>query len=192
MHLFFKGPRGMGKSSLLRQKLLPYEKSLGGFVVQRLMEEGRRIGFRAVTLEQGYPKLEAACTRDLSGVFILRGNKKTSVLEEVLAAVQKDICKRECKLIVLDEIGGIELLSSSFMCVLEQILQSGKPCIGVLKSADNLAHMVSELRLGDGYFQQYDLLEKMILLRGDIIALDQKECSNMDPYIEDFFVRMLF
>jgi nucleoside-triphosphatase len=186
MHLFFQGPSGIGKSSLLRQRLLPYEKSLGGFVVQRLMEEGRQAGFRAVTLEQGYPKIEAIYTRDLSGVFILQRNNKTSVLEEVLAAVEKDVCRSECKLIVLDEIGGIELLSPNFMRRLEHILQGGKPCIGVLKSADNLAHMVSELSLEDSYFQRHCLLEKMILLRGDVITLDQEECSKMDLYIDAF------
>ena len=189
MHLFFQGPRKMGKSSVLRSMLLPHEKNLCGLVVQRLLEEGRQVGFRAVKLKESYPALEIPYACDLDGVFILRGIKKTSVLEEVILEAQKDIGERRCKIIVLDEIGGIELLSPVFMRTLEQILQSGKPCIGVLKSEENLAHTASELHLEQSYFTNRRLLEKMILREGEVISLEQKGSPFMEPIIKAFLLR---
>ncbi len=46
-----------------------------------------------------------------------------------------------CPLVLLDEIGGSELLSDPFRAALEQLLASGTPCLGVFKLEKNARRM---------------------------------------------------
>lgn len=44
-------------------------------------------------------------------------------------------------LVLLDELGGAELLCDPFMAALEDLLAGGTPCLGVLKLAEGARHM---------------------------------------------------
>jgi len=186
MRLFLQGERGIGKSSLLRRVLLPYVGSLRGFVVQRLMEDGRQTGFRAVTLENGFPPLEAPYLPDLPSVFILHGKSYIPSLEETLVRVGSAAKNPRCKLLLLDEIGGIELASPRFMDALHRILESGKPCIGVLKSKGNLAHAAYELELGKGYAALHHNLEQWLRKEGTLLTLERHNRDIIWESVQDF------
>jgi nucleoside-triphosphatase len=167
--LFLHGPRKTGKSSLLREILLPCRNLLAGFVTQRLMKDGELIGFRAELLTGNMPPLEAEYEPDMDGVFILRGKGEKSVLDDVIGAVEAACLKPACKLILLDEIGGIELASTVFMNALSRILSGTKPCIGVLKSKENLEHASSALGLDNRYLDLRARLEEQILRSGELM-----------------------
>jgi nucleoside-triphosphatase len=169
MHLFLQGPRKAGKSTLIRGALLPYQTYVVGFAVQRLMENGEQIGFRAVPADGFLPPLEAEYAPDMDGVFILRGKKNESELDKTIRVVESESRKPACRLILLDEIGGIELTSALFMGALSKILSGGKPCIGVLKSKENLENTSSMLCLGSHCLDLRAKLEERILRCGELL-----------------------
>ena len=58
-----------------------------------------------------------------------------------ILGVQYLLPGRGCPLMLLDEIGGSELLRAPFRHALLDLLDSGIPCLGVLKLADSARHM---------------------------------------------------
>lgn len=190
MHLFLQGARGIGKSSLLRQALSPYEETLCGFVVQRLIENGQPIGFRAVTLEQGFPPLEAVYSRDQTSAFILHGRGDLSVLEEILSRVEEAARERRYQLILLDEIGGMELASPRFGNTLQRILKIEKPCLGVWKSRENLVHTASMLNLEQDCFALHRTLEVWLLRHGNLITLERWNRDIVYKCVQAFVAKL--
>lgn len=172
MTLFLQGDRGIGKSTLLREALLPHQGEVAGFAVQRLREEGRVAGFRAVSIEGELPPLEAAYSPGQSGVFLLGSTRDPAGLEAVMARAEAHSCIPGCKLILLDEIGGIELTAAPFMAALDRLLAGPVPCVGVLKSRANLAHTLSRLGLGEGYLALHAALEERIRAGGSLLTLE--------------------
>ena len=143
-HLFLEGQIQIGKSTLLRECLAPCRDSLGGFSVQRLTgPEGRPLGYRITEawdfcIEQPYDA-------NLPGIFLYRGEngmiQDLSVFTET--ALQLLEASKDAPLLLLDEIGGLELKDGTFSAVLYDTLTGETPCIGVLKSEAHAIRMSS-------------------------------------------------
>ena len=169
---FLQGPSGTGKSSALRDILTPHIRQTAGFTVQRLLENGVTVGFRAIYLDGNalsFPSLEAVYTEDADNIFILRGKwLGAEVLENMLEKTLLRAQSPDIKMILLDEIGGIEMLSAKVMETLEKILNTDKPCYGVLKSKENLERTIFKLGLSihkEELLEKHERLEKKILPR---------------------------
>ncbi len=195
MHLFIQGERGIGKSTLLRQALLRYERRLQGFVEQRLLADGKRVGFRAVALAGSFPPAEAEYTGQEAGVFMLKGQRNMAVLEETIAKVERDShCAEKAvpgaqpSLLVLDEIGGAELLSDAFTGTLWRLLESGIPCLGVWKSKENLAHTASVFGLPKTLMERHQEMERRLSQAACIITLDAGNREQVKQSIMDFIL----
>ena len=184
MYIFLQGRSGVGKSTLLTQALAPYVGSVAGFMVQRLMESGRRVGFRAAALEGSFLSLEAQYHPGMDGVFILQGKWDAAALESVIMRVEKQLKNPDVKCILLDEIGGVELASPMFMGALERIFASKLLCLGVLKSRENLAHATAKLKLDSKNAEMYDDLEKKILAAGEIICVTEQNRTHILNHLE--------
>ncbi|MGI6721147.1 MAG: nucleoside-triphosphatase [Anaerovoracaceae bacterium] len=133
-HLFIDGPIQSGKSTLLRQCLAPYRDILGGFSSQRLTYEGQIPAAYRIT-EAGDFCLQREPDFTLPGIFQIRtengSQKHPEVFENTGVALLE--AARSCRLILLDEIGGSELLVPAFRKKLYQLLAGDIPCIGVVK-----------------------------------------------------------
>ena len=184
MHIFLQGKSGVGKSTVLRQVFTPYSPVTVGFSVQRLTENGKRVGFRAATLENGFPPPEAEYHSGMDGVFILHRKWDFTPLEKVILCVKKQIASPGAKIVLLDEIGGIELTSSVFMDALEGILIGGLVCFGVFKSRENLLHTQSQLLLNSEYQNRHSQLETRLLSDSKIITLTEKNHIQVLSYLE--------
>lgn len=141
MHLFLEGPVQTGKSTLIRECIQPYLHKAGGFSCQRLWREGIPCGYRITSPRE--LQLDAPYSPELSGIFLYHfGNesrKDPSVFETLGISMLEQT--EGCSLILLDEIGGSELLIPSFRTRLYEILAGSIPCIGVLKLADKAKFM---------------------------------------------------
>ena len=80
--------------------------------------------------------------------------------------------------VILDEIGGFEVLSDSFLEVLMALLQSEIPCIGVMKGAAPVSKMIQKLGLGEVYVQRAESLRNWIRQDENTLLY---ECGQFDP-----------
>ena len=138
-HLFIEGPARSGKSKLLREHLAEFEGLLGGFVYQRLYDEdGMTKGFRIA--EANDFSLEMVHDESLSGIFRIQTRhegrqRKIETLNECGIDILKDA--EQCGLILLDEIGGPDLLAPDLKARIYELLAGDTPCIGILKDYEN-------------------------------------------------------
>lgn len=186
MHLFLQGQRGIGKSTLIREALRPVAPMLACFSTQRLVEAGNTIGYRVVLTEGTLCPVETAYKAGTQGVFLLRGKGDISVLEQRILQLERDLQKEHIKLILLDEIGGIELVSKQFMSSLNRILSGEKPCVGVFKSAENMAHTSSMLQLKPYYFKLHEKLEQCIVQKGALLTLTKENKQTVLSSLQKF------
>ncbi len=145
------GSPGVGKTTLIREVLSKVSKKAGGFYTQEIRSGGTREGFKIVTLDGKEAVLAHVSTA--SPYRVGKYGVDINNLENVaVAALEKAI--EESELIVVDEIGKMELFSPRFREAVLKAAGSGKKMLGtiMLKShpfADRLKHhpQVSVLHL---------------------------------------------
>ena len=187
MTLFLQGRSGVGKSRLLQETLAPYVKEIAGFTVQRLKINGAAAGFRVVNIENGFAPLEAVYAPEMTGVFIFRGRRDVFALEEAILRLEEESCGPQCKLVLLDEIGGIELSSRIFMDALKRIISSDKPCCGVFKSFENLIHTASKLKLKKEYAEYHRELASLLEEKGELLTVTEQNYLSLRDYLSASF-----
>ena len=164
----------IGKSTLILKGIRPYIKDVSGFMCIRLMDKNDVKAFSLMpverviktvdTYEKSYPNIflikENNVWKRNEDVFIKEGNKYLSNIKGK-------------KLMVLDEIGGIELLIEPFKRKIYEVLNSGIPCIGVIKSLNNKTLMKKSVKLSEEYEKNYEELFNFISLNGNIFSADE-------------------
>jgi nucleoside-triphosphatase len=131
-NLFIAGVSGVGKTKLLRDVTFSRKERLGGFYTEHLMAGRVQRGFRIHTYD-GQERMLAV--KGLKSPFQLgKFGLDLNALENVgvpalkLALMSKD-------LIVIDEIGAMEMMSERFRLTLLECLTSDKPVLGSIRSA---------------------------------------------------------
>ena len=134
-HLFLTGPSGIGKTTIIRQALGTAAGYAGGFITERVTDgDGRVEGFDL------YPAAAVIGHDGFDGLrFLDLGTtpprKDNEVFRESAAQMLKEA--EFYPFVMLDEIGGFEMLIPQFRNELAQLLNSDAPIIGVLKGAEN-------------------------------------------------------
>ena len=177
--LFLTGNSGEGKTTLLFQCLKPYRAVTGGFFSQRLVSEsGDTVGFRLASAnEEWEPKI---CYQDgLTNIFLKRTKEGIVSFPEVFQKEGRELLTNhgDHKLILLDEIGGVELLIPEFMEAVYACLNGPKPCIGVIKSRNNFAMMMARNGGNSSAFHLRDELEESVRmsLRNQLLTYHRKD-----------------
>ena len=193
MNLFLEGPRRLGKSTILRNALLPYSQHIAGLLTQRLFAGESLCGFRAcVVAGEPLPSLEVPYCQGMEGVFLYNGQPSPRALEDALIRAKEACSRSACRLILLDEIGGMELASPAFRACLEDIFRLGKPCLGTLKSRENLLHMGS--RAGGAQAELLRLNEELrrrMQAEGQVLSLSQSSLAEAGRAVESFVAAAL-
>lgn len=120
---------GSGKTSLVRQVVAELKGKAGGFYTEEMRVQGMRLGFRLTTLDGqetvlAHVDFQGRCRVGKYGVDVA-GLEKVGVpaLEEAIK--QRDV-------IVIDEIGKMELFSNRFQETVLEAVHSGKPVLGTI------------------------------------------------------------
>jgi len=120
---------GSGKTCLIRQVANRLVDKAGGFYTEEIRVKGIRQGFRIVTLDGqtsvlAHINIHSPFRVSKYGVDI-RGLESIGV-----PVLQK--AARECDLVIIDEIGKMELFSDQFKRTVLDILESGKKVLGTI------------------------------------------------------------
>lgn len=123
------GLPGSGKTSLIKQALAGFPGRAGGFYTEEIRSHGVRQGFQIVSLEGERATLAHIQTR--SPFHVGKYGVDVGVLEQVgVAALEKAI--RQDDLVVIDEIGRMELFSEAFRQTVAKALEGGKRVLGTI------------------------------------------------------------
>jgi len=164
-HFFLEGPIQEGKSTLIRKIIKDHLHRVGGFSSQRLLNDcGETVGFRLAPAAEAMA-LTAKYSPGLSDVFLYFDGEKTKMEPEIFTEIAINYLRESegKELILLDEIGGIELLAPNFRLELYEILKRDIPCLGVLKLEISMRHMC------DNAAVDRDCIDYHLKLRADLI-----------------------
>jgi len=123
------GRPGTGKTSLIRQAVARIKGEVGGFYTEEIRNQGVREGFRLVTLD-GQDAVLAHININSPYRVSKYGINIDSLDKIGVPALQR--AAEECDLIVIDEIGKMELFSANFRKIVSQIIDSGKQVLGTI------------------------------------------------------------
>lgn len=188
--LFLKGDSGEGKTTLLFECLKPWHRMTGGFYSQRLInEDGITMGFRMVPAgEEWIPA--ASYKKGMTNVFIEQTENGFHKNLEFFKTDGIEILRSspENRLLLLDEIGGIELLVPEFMEIVLGCIDSKVPCIGVLKSRKNLESMRTRVPAQQELDKLHSDLEETLKKRsnGRILTFDRERKEHIRTEIMEF------
>ena len=123
------GRPGTGKTSLIKQALAGMRGKAGGFYTEEIRSQGVRQGFRLVTLD-GQSAILAHI--DIHSQYrVSKYGVDIDSLDRVgVSALYK--AAEECDLVVIDEIGKMELFSANFREAVLKIIDSGKKVLGTI------------------------------------------------------------
>jgi nucleoside-triphosphatase len=128
------GPPGSGKTGLIKQAVAQLKVKAGGFYTEEIKSQEVRQGFRLVTLDG-----ETAVLSHINFKSPHRVSKygvDVESLERVgVAAIERAV--KEGELVVIDEIGKMELLSTKFREAVLNILNSGQRLLATIMLSPN-------------------------------------------------------
>jgi nucleoside-triphosphatase len=127
--LLLTGAPGTGKTTIIYEAIHATKAKPGGFYTQEIREGGARLGFEIVTLDGSRAVLAHV---DIHGPQrVGKYGVDVACLDRVAIPTMRRAIQ-ECSVVVVDEIGKMELLSSSFRDALMEALNSGKRLLGTI------------------------------------------------------------
>ena len=169
-NVFLTGPIGSGKSTSIAAALGEALEKAGGFLTVRQKDEaGRAVAYW----------LKRPDGRE--GQIIIDYSAKPytmhpEVFEDLGVRLLEEA--KQFDYVILDEIGGFEVLSDVFLEALMKLLQSDIPCIGVMKGAGPASKMIQKLGLGEVYVQRAEALRQWMYQDADTLLYT---CTQFDP-----------
>lgn len=122
------GSPGIGKSTLVQKAAKASGFHVGGVLAKDKRVKGRRIGFELLDLGSGATGMLADETG--SGPKLGKYRVHSEDLDRIGAGAVEDAIN--CDLIVVDEVGPMELSSRRFILAVEKAMASSKPMLVVL------------------------------------------------------------
>jgi len=131
-NIFITGKPGCGKTTLLREIVKGLEFPAGGFYTQEIRENGKRKGFKIISLDGKEGILAHTDIESSYKVSKYKVNLKD--LEKVgVESILRSLGKS--KVIVIDEIGKMELFSEKFKEAVAKALEAKNKVLGTITLA---------------------------------------------------------
>ena len=128
------GRPGTGKTSIIKQAVAGMRSKAGGFYTEEIRSQGVREGFRLVTLDG--PTAILAHSDIHSQYRVSKYGVDLEGLDGVGVSALYQAAE-ECDLVVVDEIGKMELFSANFREAVLHIIDSGKKVLGTIMLSPN-------------------------------------------------------
>ena len=130
-NFFISGNPGIGKTTLIKESVLPFKNLIGGFVTEEIIEDGKRMGFLLKSLAG--PSGILASKKMAGPVRLKKYGLDLSVLDTIAVPSLKD-CLAKKKIAVIDEIGAMEIMSDGLREAVMQCLGSSIPVLATLRA----------------------------------------------------------
>jgi nucleoside-triphosphatase len=128
------GEPGIGKTTLIRQVISTMRLRAAGFYTEDLRTSGVREGFRIVTLDGDMALLAAA--GQSGGVAVSKYGVDIGELNRVGVSALRRAIERG-HVLVVDEIGKMQLYSREFRQTIFEALRAGHPLLGTIMAGRN-------------------------------------------------------
>lgn len=128
------GRPGTGKTSLIKQALADFKGRAGGFYTEEMRSGGARLGFKLVTLD-GREAILAHIDFDKRYRVSKYGVDIESLDKVGVSALHR--AAEHGDLVIIDEIGKMELFSANFRETVRQIIDSNKRVLGTIMLDSN-------------------------------------------------------
>ena len=128
------GEPGSGKTTIIKEVLSKVNKSAGGFYTEESRSQGVRQGFKIVALDGKNAVLAHTSVR--SPHRVSKYGVDTDSMDKVAVPALKQALQSK-DIIVIDEIGKMELFSPSFEDAVIEALQSEKKVLGTIMLASH-------------------------------------------------------
>ena len=142
--LFLTGPIGCGKSTAIRRAVGEKMSQCGGFLTRRYFEPYLHFALEDPCGQWGH-------------IFLDFSTGKPEVDLSVFANVDLS-----GPVLILDEIGGIELLNPDFVTMLDEVLKADIPMIGVIKGEGPAGALIDALGLTEEYQRKAQQLRQQL------------------------------
>ena len=136
MHnILITGYPQVGKTSLINNIIRKLEKTSIGMFTNEIRKEGKRIGFKIETLS-GLEYVLASKNNLTSKYRVANYGVYLENIDIVIKHLELSIQESNPEVIIIDEIGKMELFSKTFVSFLEKCLDS-KRVLGTIMMKDN-------------------------------------------------------
>lgn len=157
--LFLTGPIGCGKSTAIANALGDRITQCGGFLTRRYREPYLHFALESPDGKQKETFLDFSTGKPEINLYIF---------SEV---------SFQGKVMVLDEIGGLELLNPNFAAALDAVLKSDVPILGVIKGEGPAGALIDTLGLTEEYERAASRLREQLHTDPDTLVY---ECGQFD------------
>lgn len=131
--LIIGNPR-VGKTTLIESIVNEFKDRVGGFITKEFKQNGERQGFEIVTLDG---QKSVLADKDFASNYkVSKYGVNIDNLEQIgVPAVERALTEKE--IIVIDEIGNMEIASKKFCEVVEKALKSKQIVLATIHAYDN-------------------------------------------------------
>jgi nucleoside-triphosphatase len=133
MNVLLTGSPGVGKTMVIKKAVTRLAGLVGGFYTQEIREDGRRVGFTIQALDG---RKGILAHKDARGTYFVQFKKSDYwinlqdldeiAVDSILAAIESS------NVIVVDEIGHMELFSDKFREAVLKAFDSGKSILATI------------------------------------------------------------
>jgi nucleoside-triphosphatase len=129
--ILLSGRPGCGKTTLIKRLVSHLAQSAGGFYTEEIRDRGRRtrVGFKIVTLDGD--EVVFAHVEIKSSVRLGKYRLDLSALEAAGVRAVREAVRKE-RLVVIDEIGPMEIRSPVFRDTVNEALDSNAPLLATI------------------------------------------------------------
>ena len=132
-NILITGYPGVGKTTLINKITKKLSCRVGGFYTHEMRETGRRTGFYITDFDGN--QMVMASERSKSPFRVNKYGVNIEAFEKIgIPAMERALQSSE--LIVIDEIGRMEMFSQTFCDKLQQVFDSDKPLLATIKKID--------------------------------------------------------
>ncbi|MBN2018392.1 MAG: NTPase [Candidatus Cloacimonetes bacterium] len=132
-NILITGYPGVGKTTFINKITKQLSCKIAGFYTHEMMEQGRRTGFYITDFEGN--QMVMASEKSDSPYRVNKYGLNIDAFEKIgIPALEQALTNAD--LIVIDEIGRMEMFSQTFCDKLRQVFDSDKPLLATIKRID--------------------------------------------------------